>query len=732
MSTSQYPTLLSPARIGALELKNRMIVTAMGVNFAESDGSAGDRLIAYHEEQARGGVGLVITGATGVALPVGRVQRWQVGISEDRFLPGLEKLVKAVHRHGAKAAVQLHHGGLVAGDSARDGHPLWAPAMPTPVKDADFLSYFLPEELAKMSAGMSSPPQIKVLEQADIALVVQQFAEGARRAKQAGFDGIEIHGGHGYILSSFISPKTNTRTDAYGGSVENRARLLLEVIHAVRAEVGEDFALWVKLDSREVGKKGGITLEDAKRTAQLVEQAGADAITVSAYHETAYGKLHSESNIPQIPGANLPATAALRQVVKIPLIASGRIELDVGEAELQKGTFDFLGLGRKLLADPALPNKLAAGDIAAIRPCVYCITCASAIYTGDATRCAVNAEVGVEHLRIARPRSSTPLHIVIVGGGPAGMEAARLLARDQHKVTLLERGPRLGGTLQFASLAYEPNQRFLNWLRREVSQADVDLRLNTEATPELLRSLGADAVIVATGAKRDLPEIPGNEQHHVFSGDDMRKLILGESSARLKSRTSGLTRLAARIGAATGLSANLDLVRKLTHAWMPLGKHIVIIGGELVGVELAEFLLERGRVVTVVDEVPRFGAGLPIVRRMRLLAELREHGVTLQPSATNIRIEADAVTFADAAGNAQRVKAQQVIVAKGASGDSSVAQLLRKHGFAVHQAGDCTGVGYIEGAIRNAQSVVDAINAGQSPAEAATSSDGTSGAQATG
>jgi 2,4-dienoyl-CoA reductase-like NADH-dependent reductase (Old Yellow Enzyme family)/NADPH-dependent 2,4-dienoyl-CoA reductase/sulfur reductase-like enzyme len=716
MSASHYSTLLSPGRIGSLELKNRMIVTAMGVNFAESDGSAGDRLIAYHEEQARGGVGMVITGATGVALPVGRVQRWQVGISEDRFLPGLEKLARAVQRHGARAAVQLHHGGLVAGDSARDGHPLWAPAVPSPVKDADFMSYFLPEELAKLSAGMKGPPQVKVLDLADIQQLVQQFAEGARRAKQAGFDGIEIHGGHGYILSSFISPKTNTRTDAYGGSVENRARLLLEVIHAVRAEVGNDFALWVKLDSREVGKQGGITLEDAKRTAQLVEDAGVDAITVSAYHETAYGKMHSESNIPQVPGANLPATVAIRQVVKIPLITSGRIELDVGEAELQKGSFDFLGLGRKLLADPQLPNKLAAGDTASIRPCVYCITCASAIYTGDATRCAVNAEVGVEHLRIARPRSSTPRHIVVVGGGPAGMEAARLLAADQHRVTLLERGPRLGGTLQFASLAYEPNQRFLTWLRREIGKAHIDLRLNTEATPALLASLGADAVIVATGARRDLPEIPGNDQHHVFSGDDMRKLILGESSERLTARTSPLTRLATRIGAATGLSANLNLVRKLTHTWMPLGRHIVIIGGELVGVELAEFLAERGRVVTVVDEAPRFGAGLPIVRRMRLLAELREHGVALQPSAADIRIEADAVTFRDATGSAQRVTAQQVIVAKGATGDTRVAQQLRGAGFEVHEAGDCTGVGYIEGAIRNAQQVVDAINAGIAPA----------------
>lgn len=711
MSNPAFKTLLSPTRIGKLELKNRMVVTAMGANFAEPDGSASDRIIAYHEEQARGGAALIITGATGVALPVGRVQGWQVGISEDRMIPGLLRLTESVHRHGAKIAAQLHHGGLVAGDSARDGLPLWAPAVPSPVKDADFLSFFLESELAKMSEGMSGPPKVKVLEKDDIQLVVRQFADGARRARQAGFDGVEIHGAHGYILSSFLSPKANTRTDEYGGSHENRARLLLEVIAAVRAEVGPDFPVWVKLDSQEVGKKGGISIEDAKITAQLVEKAGVDAITVSAYHETAYGKLHSESNIPQVPAAMLPAAAAIRQVVKLPLIASGRIELDLAEAELQKGTFDLLGMGRKLLADPALPEKIASDRAEDIRPCVYCVTCASAIYTRDPMRCAVNPDIGFEHLRRSRPRPENKRKVAIIGGGPGGMEAARLLAADGHTVTLLERGARLGGTLQFASLAYEPNQRLLEWLRRQVAQAGVEVRLNTEGSPALLRELAPDVVIVAAGARRDLPEIPGNDLPHVFSGDDMRKLVLGESSERLKAKTSWFTRLATRVGAASGISGNLDLVRKATHTWMPLGKEIVIIGGELVGVELAEFLHERGRKVTVVDEAPRFGAGLPIVRRMRLLTELREHGVSLQPSASDIRIEKDAVHFNDQEGQPVVARADQVIVAKGASANPGTADALRSAGFNVIEAGDCTGVGYIEGAMRDAQRAVDNVNA---------------------
>lgn len=279
MSSNLYPHLLSPGRIGTMETKNRIAVTAMGVSLSEDDGTVGEQLIAYHEEQARGGAGLIICGVAGVAWPVGAVAMQQTAISDDRFIPGLKALTDRVHAQGAKIATQLHHGGFVAGYSFnRWGHKLWGPAVP-PAPKGSFIDYFLMEELQAL-AGMKMP-ELKVLEQADIDLAVQQFAQGARRAKEAGFDGIEIHGGHGYLLSSFTSPYTNTRTDQYGGSVENRLRLTLEVIAAIRAEVGRDFPLWIKLDSQEVGKPGGITLEMAKENARLVEAAGVDAITIT-------------------------------------------------------------------------------------------------------------------------------------------------------------------------------------------------------------------------------------------------------------------------------------------------------------------------------------------------------------------------------------------------------------------------------------------------------------------
>lgn len=710
MQSGSFTHLLSPGRIGPLELRNRLIVTAMGVNLAEPDGTCGERIRAFHEEQARGGVGLVNMGVAGVAWPTGGNEPGQIAISDDRFIPGLAAIAEAVHKHGAKLSTQLHHGGYVAPEDMKAGRPVWVPSIPD-MPTRDISATWLLDEVARSPAPQIKSIEYRVMTLEDIRTVIGQFAAAARRAQQAGLDGVEIHGGHGYLLSSFVSPCSNKRTDEYGGSFENRVRLLLEVLRAVRAAVGPGFAVWCKLDSREVGRKGGITIEDAKRTAKLVEEAGANAITVTAYHDTDQGKLHSASHTPDEPGVNLPCAAEIKAAVTIPVIASGRIEPEVGDAHIARGAIDFVAMGRKLLADPYLPKKLQDGRPQDILPCIYCYTCISAIYTQEPVRCAVNPETGFKSRRAAPRAASTGRRVVVIGGGPGGMEAARRLDAAGHEVVLLERGSQLGGTLRFAALAYAANERLLDWLRRQVEAAKIDVRLGTEATPELLRSLAPFAVVVATGARRALPSLPGADLPHVFSGDDLRQLMLGESSTALEKKTGWTTRLAAKIGAATGMTANLDFVRKATHQWMPLGKRIAIVGGELVGLELAEFLAERGRSVGVVDEVPRLGAGLTLVRRMRLIEELQEHGVALHAGAANIRIEADCVRFTDASHREQSIAADHVIVARGASGDLALVERLQAAGFAVHTVGDCRGVGYIEGAMRSAAEAAEAISA---------------------
>jgi len=710
MAVQEYAHLLSAGRIGKLALRNRIIVTAMGVNLAEPDGSCGERMLAYHEEQARGGAALVNTGTAGVAWPVGGNMPNQVAISDDRFIPGLAAVADAVHAHGARFSVQLHHGGPVAMQDMLAGRPVWVPSLPA-MPTRDFTQAFLLDELAAAPFSKIGAFTYQVMTREDIALVVRQFAAAAVRAQRAGADGVEIHGGHGYLLSAFVSPKSNKREDEYGGSLENRTRFLMETIRAVRAAVGPDFAVWCKIDACERGVDNGITEADAQATARMAQEAGADAITVTAYHDASQGKLHSGSHTPQEPGINLPAAAAIRAVLDIPVIASGRVDPEVGDAHIADGSVDFIAMGRKLLADPGLPNKLAGGRAADVLPCIYCYTCISAIYTGDPVRCAVNPRTGFEYV-VAPPRSSARRRVVVVGGGPGGMEAARRLAEAGQQVILLERGNRLGGTLQFAALGYAANERMLTWLRRQVDLLGIEVRLDTEATPALVRSLAPQAVVVATGAVRELPSLPGADRAHVLSGDDMRALILGEDSAALKRKVGWAARMATRLGAATGVSANLDMVRKASHQWMPLGKRIVIVGGELVGLELAEFLAERGRSVSVVDDCARLGAGLTVVRRMRLLQELDEHGVGLHAAASGIRIDSDAVRFLDKRKAERALEADHVIVAKGARGELGLAEALRAEGLAVHTVGDCAGVAYIEGAMRGAANAAGAILAG--------------------
>ncbi len=675
-------------------------MSAMGVNLAETDGSCGERLIAYHERQARGGVGLIVLGVTGVAWPHGANQPRQIAISEDRHISGLQALVQAVHQHGTKVAAQLHHGGLVAVQDAKEGRPIWVPSYPAKSR-SDIGESMLMEEIMAFHDPDAPPPQLHVMTQEDINTAIEKFAAAAVRAKKAGIDAVEIHAGHGYLISEYLSPAMNQREDEYGGSLENRARLLLQIIVAVRASVGPDFPVWVKLDSQEFGKSEGITLADAKVVAKMVEAAGVNAIAVTAYHDSDQGALHSGSHTPQ-PEEHLVANAtAIKQSISIPVIVPGRIEPASADKHIGKGHFDFLSMGRKMLADPDLPNKVIAGTLEQIRPCIYCYCCISQIYVLKSVKCAVNPETAREKDRVLIA-TDKPRHIAVVGGGPAGMEVARRLSLCGFKITLLESSGRLGGTLQFASIPYEPNERLLKWLRLQLEQSSVEVRLSTLASVEALKKLGVDEVIVATGAQRPMPDIPGAQRDFVFSGDEIRALVMAENNPNLRRKTSAFTRLLVSFAAKTGITGIPALVRLASRVWLPLGKKITIIGAELVGLELAEFLAERGRVVTVIDSSPEAGKGLFLVRRMRLLDELHHLKVTLIKNAGDIDIGENKVSYSNTLGQQRSIDTDHVIVAKGASGNTALAEQFQAAGFITHSIGDCTGVSYIEGAMEAA------------------------------
>ncbi|MFT4518698.1 MAG: 2,4-dienoyl-CoA reductase-like NADH-dependent reductase (Old Yellow Enzyme family) [Halioglobus sp.] len=708
-----YQHLLSSGRIGSLELRNRIIMTPMGTNMSQADGHCGERIGAYYEARAKGGAGMVIVGVASISWPSGACNPNQVAISSDEFLPGLSQLAQRVKQHGCRAAVQLQHAGKVAVCDIAAGRPMLVPSIPPRAKD-DMMAALTAEEMGafvksytKNGAGVS----YKVADTEDIRWLISQFADAADRAQRAGFDALEIHAGHGYIISEFLSPHVNQREDEYGGNLENRARLLVEVIAAIKARVGTDFPVWCRLDSIEYRVEGGIVLADAIETAALAEAAGADAIHVSAYANPSSGAAFTEAPLVHEAGGYLGFAASIKARISIPVIAVGRIEPDVAEKVLARGEADFIAMGRKLLADAELPNKLRQQAPETIRPCIYCYTCVSRIFVNDHVRCAVNARTGFEH-EIILLEAPAKKHILVVGGGPAGMEAARVATLRGHSVTLAEQGSALGGTVFFSSIVYPANGKLIEYLAEQMRRLQVDVRLSTTVDAAYLSSLSPDAVVVATGARRDAPPIPGAELDHVFSGDEMRALMTGSTKgARGSAAAAKLPawqRMLLGMSGLLGITRNGPLVRRLSHFWMPVKKRVCIVGGGLVGVELAEFLAERGREVSVIEEGEKFGVELAVVRRWRVLEDLQHLGVVMINNTRVAKIQPGKLTLIGAEGETQ-ITADTVILASGATGDLTVADLSRELGYDTHVAGDCSGVSYIEGAIRSAHEVARAL-----------------------
>ncbi len=695
-----YRNLLAPGCIGSMELRNRIVMAPMGSNFAEADGHCGERIQAYYEARAEGGAGLLTMGVCAVAYPAGTAEPYQVGVSSDEFIPGLQQLAQRVHRHGAKISMQLQHAGKTAIRDMAQGRELWVPSMP-PATKTNMFDALTQEELGAFISSAKSREgggvKIRVMDQADIKQMVEWFAAAAERAKRAGFDGVEIHAAHTYIIAGFLSPYYNQRDDDYNGSLENRARLLLEIIAEIRVRVGDDYPVWLRLDAEEVRTPGGITLKDAIAVAKLAEKAGVDAVSVSAYANVSRGDALTEAPIVDKPGGFLDWAAAFKAKLDIPVIAVGRLEFQNADSAIAEGKCDFVAMARKLLADPDIPRKLAENRPQDIRPCVYCYACVSQIFVNERVKCAVNPMTGHEaELKIVNAQGSH--QVLVVGGGPAGMEAARVAALRGHRVTLVERGQRLGGTLFFATLAYPANGALLDYLREQVRQLPIEVRLNTEATPELIRELKADEVIVASGAKREPPAIPGAHQRHVWSGDELRLMLTGEGEEIAKRKLSMTQRMMLKSGSLAGVTGSTEAMQKLSKLWMPLGKRVAIIGGGLVGLELGEFLVARGRQVTVLEPGPYLGKELYIVRRWRVLNELERHDVKMEKNVQIDSIGDKAVHYIDAEGISQEAPCDSVVLALGAEPDDRLANSLKAAGVRVTRIGDGEHLGYIEGA----------------------------------
>ena len=547
-------------------------------------------------------------------------------------------------------------------------------------------------------------PRYHELSADEIQQEVQHFVDAAKRAKAANFDAIEIHAGHGYLISSFLSPAVNKRTDEYGGTPEKRAKLLIDIISQIKSQL-KDFPVLVRLDANEYRIENGITPDDFLITASMAQDAGADAIDVSAYGNTSKGIAFTEAPLVHEPGGFLNFVKMAKKELTIPIIAVGRIELDVAEKGLRNNEFDFLAMGRKILADPDLPNKIISGREQLIRPCIYCYVCVSQIFINKPMMCAVNSQLGNEH------RNENIIHstadqkrILVIGAGPSGMESARLLAMQGHDVEIWEKDKDIGGTVRVAALAYEPNGRLINYLKNSLDELNVTIKLRTLATSKSVQDFNPDHVIVAVGANRNAPSIKGKNNRNVFDGEELRGLLFGSDAQAIK-KLSIIQQLILKVGRATQLLRNISALRFLSKIWMPIAKNIVVIGGDLVGLELAEFLVERGRTVKVLEPSGSLGPNLSIVRRSRVVHMLKEHKVDLLTNITIKEIDGQEVIF-DHEEAQKSLQADQVIIALGADTNSELSDELTNLNMPLTSIGDCTSVGYIHGAIADARKAV--------------------------
>jgi 2,4-dienoyl-CoA reductase-like NADH-dependent reductase (Old Yellow Enzyme family)/thioredoxin reductase len=647
MST-EFKYLFEPFRFRTFEVKNRIVMPPMAIYIPGSEGFVKERLIDYYRARAKGGVGYIVVNATVVSEPSGRSHPNQTRITDDKYIDGLSELVDVIHEYDVKTSIQLYHSGrqrygMIAGP------PTLSPSgIPDPVR--------------------KDPTRAVTVE--EIQTLIQEYADGARRAQEAGFEGVEVHCAHGYLLAGFLSPFQNKRTDDYGGNVWNRTRIVREILAAIRAEVGDDMLLQVRINGSDY-VNGGNDLEASKEISKILVDAGAEVMHVSAGMAPSGQYTFLPAAIPQ--GYNVGLAEGIKDAVgpDVPVIAVGALEDPVfGEQVLARGKVDLVAFGRPLFADPDMPNKAKEGRLAEIAPCLRCSKSAG-VWPED-MRCTVNAAVGQERAweEGLRP-SDTPKNVLVIGAGPGGLEAARIAAIRGHSVTLMDEKDQIGGKILLAMIPPDKDhqRKWLTYYDNEMKRLGINVELGHRVTVADVESRNPDVVVVATGGKPMMPRsIAGLDQPNVVSADDV---LLGN---------------------------------------IPIGDTVAIVGGSSMGIETAEFILQQpGKKVVVIEMMHDILMDISHDAELALMDKLTTKDFRALTSTMVTAIEPQggklALKIRRYDHQAELDGFDTVVMAVGVAPNNALGLALQDIRGDVYLVGDCAGTGDYRKAVHDAAAV---------------------------